>query len=58
MELQCNKIHVTFETPELGLCQMWFDFVKSQLTSNEQCHNGRNVNYIGSDEPYVENTHL
>lgn len=58
MELQCNEQYVTFETPELELCQMWFDFVRSQLPVNEQPHNGRNVNRIGSDEPYVEKTHL
>lgn len=58
MELRCKERHVMFETPELDLCQKWLDFVRSQLPVKEHSHNGRNANYIASDEPYVESTYL
>lgn len=58
IELRCKEKHVTFETPELDLCQMWLDFVRSQLPVKGHSHNGRNVNYSASGEPFVENTYL
>uniref|UniRef100_A0A8W8JHV5 Carrier domain-containing protein n=1 Tax=Magallana gigas TaxID=29159 RepID=A0A8W8JHV5_MAGGI len=58
IELRCKEKHVTFETPELDLCQMWLDFVRSQSPVKGHSHNGRNANYSASGEPFVENTYL